>query len=92
MAFNYSEATNIKSRIAQEAGNLDRVFKDFENLMNESLNNKQIWYGTSSADFKKNWDAFAGESYNTTKRQFEQEINVIGGAIENYRQSEQMQG
>ena len=30
MAFNYSEATNIKNRIAQEAGNLDRVFKDFE--------------------------------------------------------------
>ena len=43
MALNYSELTRIKGEISTNLDELTSLFSDFTNLVNENVNNQQVW-------------------------------------------------
>ncbi|HIT23666.1 MAG TPA: hypothetical protein IAD45_04540 [Candidatus Faecimonas intestinavium] len=88
MALNYSELTRIKGEISTNLDELTSLFSDFTNLVNENVNNQQVWYGTSSATFKNKWDEFADTKFPEYRRMFNKEIDNTMAAIQNWGRSE----
>lgn len=88
MALNYSELTRIKGEIVANLDELTTLFNKFSDLVNESVNNQQVWYGTSSQAFKTKWDEFADAKFPEYKRMFNKEIDNTMAAIQNWGKSE----
>ncbi len=88
MALNYSELSRIKGNISSDLEELTNLFKNFTNLVNENVNNESVWYGSSSAEFKKDWDEFTETKFPEYKRFFNKEIDNILAVINNWGSAE----
>lgn len=88
MALSYSELTRIKGEISTNLDELTSLFSHFTNLVNENVNNQEVWYGTSSSEFKTKWDEFADSKFPEYKRMFNKEIDNVMAAINNWGKSE----
>ena len=88
MAFNYGELTRIQNDIIADTDRLEANLKDFSALINENVNNSQVWQGASSVDFKSKWDEFEQEKFPQYKSHFNKEINNVGDSIAAWSQSE----
>ena len=89
MALNYNELTRIKGEISTKLDELTTLFNSFTNLVNENVNNQSVWYGTSSATFKTQWDEFADVKFPQYKSFFNKEIDNVMAAINSWSTSEQ---
>mgnify|MGYP004455398297 CR=1 FL=1 len=88
MALNYSELTRIKGEISTDLDNLTALFSKFTNLVNEDVNNQEVWYGRSSGIFKDKWDDFADTKFPEYRKMFNKEIDNTMGAIRYWGESE----
>lgn len=88
MALNYSELTRIKGEISADLDSLTTLFSDFTNLVNENVNNQDVWYGTSSGTFKIKWDDFADTKFPEYRRMFNKEIDNTITVIKSWNESE----
>lgn len=88
MAFSYSDLTRIKNDITSDTENLGTLFNEFSALVDENVNNDQVWHGSSSMNFKQSWDRFAGEKFPEYKRIFNKEIENVVASINAYQRSE----
>ena len=68
MALNYGELNRIKGEISTNLDELTNLFNNFTNLVNENVNNQQVWYGASSQAFKNKWDEFADTKFPEYRR------------------------
>ena len=88
MALVYSELERIKGEISTNLDELTSVLNNFTNLIEENLNNPEVWYGTSSGDFKTKWDEFASTNFPQYKNMFNKEIENVVAANKNWGAAE----
>lgn len=88
MALNYSELTRIKGEISSDLDELTSLFNQFTALVDENVNNQEVWYGASSADFKTKWNEFTDEKFPQYKSMFNKEIDNVMAAITSWGRSE----
>lgn len=88
MAFSYNDLTRIKNNIITDTESINALFNEFSALIDESVNNDQIWRGASAYDFKTTWDSFALEKFPEYKNIFNKEINNVVAAINAYQRAE----
>lgn len=88
MALNYSELTRIKSEISSDLDELISLFNQFSTLIDENVDNPEIWQGASSADFKTKWTEFTDEKFPQYKSMFNKEIDNVMAAITSWGRSE----
>lgn len=88
MALSYNELERIKGEISTNLDELTALFNDFTNLVNENVNNQEVWQGASSAQFKTKWDEFADTKFPEYKRMFNKEIDNVMAAIREWKTSE----
>lgn len=89
MAFVYSELIQRKNNIEEDKTQLDSTLSSFRQLVEDNVNNKKVWYGTSSSDFSASFNVFADDNFRTYQDAFAKEINNLNKTVENWQKAEQ---
>lgn len=88
MAFVYSELIERKRNIEDNKLKLDSTLSSFRELVESNVNNKRVWYGTSSNDFSTKFNAFADQNFATYQSTFTKEINNLSKVVEEWQKAE----
>ena len=90
MAFSYSDIETIKSNIEANTDKLESVLNQFNSIVQENVNNPQVWKGKSSADFMTRWNDYSTEKFPQYKAAFNKEIDNVTVSLSSYREAENM--
>ena len=89
MAFNYGELDRIRTEIDQnDLAELNTLFKKFSDLIDQQVNNKDVWYGKSSNEFKGRWEEFEETKFPLYRKNFNKEMENIVGTAKAFKTSE----
>lgn len=89
MALNYGELNRIKGAINSDLEELTALLSEFNTLVDENVNNKEVWYGTSSELFNTKWNEFADTKFPQYKNIFNKEIENVVAAMANWSKAEE---
>ena len=88
MALNYGELNRIKESISSDLEELTALLSEFNTLVDENVNNREVWYGTSSELFNKKWNDFADAKFPQYKNIFNKEVQNVVSAMTNWGKAE----
>lgn len=86
--FNYDDATMTMQTIETLTDELNNILNQMNGIVEDNINNPNVWKGESATSFKAKWDEFAKDFPNFVNDMKKQSAN-IKTALDNYHNWEQ---
>jgi len=88
MAFNYYAVEGATRQLRTDYADLNTEIGVFTDLIDDNVNNSQVWQGQSSEDFKKEWDSIFSTEFDNDKKMFEHQIEIMDTSAKAYHAAE----